>query len=176
MGDERDWGQPRGLSKRPESSVSERNGKIWHSLAEIYGTRWPNSYGDAPGKIWCQLFNSLSDDQIREAIAHCVKEFKVHPPTMGQFREVALLHAPARVPLRDPVEDMSDYATGANRVMYSIVMGKNGVSKNKLDRMLAEKKRLVHDFELLAQDDKPDWEKYIHLIDERLRYVMDHKH
>jgi hypothetical protein len=122
------------------------------------------------------MFNSLTDDQIRTGIALCVKEFKVHPPRMGQFREAAMLHTPAKVPLRDPVEDMSDYATGANRVMMTIVMEKNGVSNNKLNRMLAEKKRLVHDFELLAQDEKPNWEKYVHLIDQRLRYVMDHKH
>ena len=95
---------------------------------------------------------------------------------MGQFREVALLNTPPPVKPRDPVEDMSDYATGANRVMYAIVMGKNGVSDNQLKLMLAEKKRLVNDFELLAQeDDKPEWGKYISLIDERLRYVMDHQ-
>jgi hypothetical protein len=163
--------------KRQASSVSERNGKIWHSLVEIYGSRWIKEFGAEPGKIWCQMFNSLTDDQIREAIAHCIKEFKIHPPRMGQFREAALLHTPARVPLRDPVEDMSDYACGANRVMYTIVMEKNGVSKNKLNRMLAEKKRLVHDFELMAEDEetKPEWEKFIHLIDQRLRYAMDHK-
>ena len=162
------------MRKRPESSVSERNGKIWHSLAEIYGARWPNSYGDAPGKIWCQLFNSLTDHQIRYGIAQCVKEFKVHPPTMGQFREVALLNTPPPVKPRDPVEDMSHYATGANKVMFSIVKEKNGVSDYVLDKLLDEKRRLVEQYEVMAADKEitVDWKEFINVMDDRLRTVL----
>ena len=139
--------------------------------------RWVNSFGEAPGKIWRQLFDSLTDAQIHRGIIHFAKEDREHPPTMGAFRGVCLLHTPAQAQVRDALDDMSDYATGANRVMYAIVMGKHGVSKNKLNRMLAEKKRLVNDFELLAQEEeKPNWEKFIATIDQRLRYVMDHKH
>jgi len=86
------------------------------------------------------------------------------------------MHSPAQAQARDALDDMSDYACGANRVMYAIVKEKLGVSKNKLNRMLAEKKRLVHDFELLDQEEeKPSWEKFINTMDQRLRYVMDHK-
>ena len=57
--------------------VSERNGKIWHSLAEMYGPRWINDYGDSPPKMWCQLFDNLEDKHIAQAIAMLTK----HPPS-----------------------------------------------------------------------------------------------
>ncbi len=162
------------MKEQPASSVSERNGKIWHSLGEIYGRAWIREYGAEPGKIWCQMFNSLTDHQIREGIAHCVKEFKVHPPRMGQFREAALMHSPAKVPLRDPVEDMSHYATGANKVMFAIVKEKNGVSDYVLDKLLNEKRRLVDQYEVMAADEeiKVDWKEFINVMDDRLRTVI----
>ena len=174
MGDEIDSNQQKGLSKRPASSVSERDGKIWHSLGEIYGVRWVNSYGSAPGKIWRQLFDSLTDEQIHQGISHFAKEDREHPPTMGAFRGVCLLHTPAQAKLRDALDDMSHYATGANRVMMTIVMERNGVSDYVLDKLLNEKRRLVDQYEVMAADDeiKVDWEKFISVIDDRLRTVL----
>jgi hypothetical protein len=125
------------------------------------------------------MFTSLTDVQIQQAILKLVEHYPHHPPTLGEFVEMARLGISRDEALRDkprdPVEDMSHYATGANRVMYTIVMAKNGVSDPALKRMLAEKKRLVHDFELMAEDEetKPDWEKFVYLIDERLRHVLE---
>lgn len=174
MGDETDWNQPKGLSKRPASNVSERDGKIWHSLVEIFGVRWVNSYGSAPGKIWMQCFDALTDGQIHQGIAHFAKEDREHPPAMGAFRAVCLLHTPAQAQLRDALDDMSDYACGANRVMMAIVKERNGVSDYVLDKLLNEKRRLVDQYEVMDADDeiKVDWEKFINVMDDRLRTVL----
>lgn len=174
MGDEIDSDQQKGLRRRQASSVSERNGKIWHSLGEIFGVRWVNSYGDKPGKIWCQLFDSLTDAQIHQGIAHFANEDREHPPGTGNFKAVCLLHTPAQAQARDAVDDMSHYATGANRVMMTIVMEKNGVSDYALDKLLNEKRRLVDQYEVMDADKeiKVDWEKFIGVIDDRLRTVL----
>lgn len=178
MGDERYPLQEQRSREPTETNVSERHAKIWATIADTYGNRWNKSYGALPPKVWCQMFTSLTDQQIQQAILKLVEHYPHHPPTLGEFVEMARLgisREPAlRDKPRDPVDDMSHYATGANRVMMTIVMEKNGVSDYVLDKLLNEKRRLVDQYEVMDADDeiKVDWEKFISVIDDRLRAVL----
>lgn len=170
--------QERQSRELSETKVSERHAKIWATIADTYGNRWNKSYGALPPKVWCQMFTSLTDVQIQQAILKLVEHYPHHPPTLGEFVEMARLgisrDAVLRDKPRDPVEDMSHYATGANRVMYSIVMGKNGVSDYVLDKLLDEKRRLVNQYEVMEADKEitVDWEEFINVMNDRLRALL----
>lgn len=166
-------------SREPSATnVSERHAKIWATIADTYGNRWNKSYGALPPKVWCQMFTSLTDVQIQQAILKLVEHYPHHPPTLGEFVEMARLGIARESPLqdkpRDPVEDMSDYACGANRVMYTIVMERCGVNDYVLDKLLDEKRRLVSQYEVMNADKEitVDWEEFIKVMDDRLRTVL----
>ncbi len=173
MGDERDWDQQRGLKKRPASSVSERNGKIWHSLVEIFGVRWVNSYGDKPGKIWCQLFDALNDEQIHQGIAHFANEDREHPPPMGNFKAVCLMHTPTSLDAL-PEPDYDKWHKGGQKVMLRIVMARGGVSDKMRDKLIAEKNRIVGQYRVMDEDKEVevDWKEFIDVLDARLETMV----
>ncbi len=174
MGDERYPARDRLSSEPTADKVSERDAKIWQTIADCYGARWNKSYGDLPPRTWCQLFKSLTNQQVAQAIPKLTEHYPHHPPTLGEFIEVARLGIARAPALRDPVDDMSHYATGANKVMMAIVKEKNGVSDYVLDKLLNEKRRVVNQYEVMAADKeiKVDWKEFINVMDDRLRAVI----
>jgi len=124
------------------------------------------------------MFNSLTDQQIQQAILKLVEHYPHHPPTLGEFVEMARLGISREAPLqdkpRDLVEDMSPYACKANVIMMKIGVERGGFGGAELKMMLAEKKRLVEQYEVMDADEdtEVDWEGFLATMDERLRTVL----
>ncbi len=175
MGDERYPLQEQRSKELSETKVSERHAKIWATIADTYGNRWNKSYGPLPPKVWCQMFTSLNDSQIQKAILKLVEHYPHHPPTLGEFVEMARLGISREPVLRDaPEPDFSQWYKGANKVLFRIVKEPGGVSDYVLDKLLSEKRRLVEQFEVMAADEETDvdWAEFINTVDKRLRVVL----
>lgn len=167
-------------SEQPASSVSERNGKTWHSLGEIYGARWCRENGDLPGRVWCSMLNALTDAEIGNALALLVKQPRtdargnIHPPAAPEFWAAAKAGQPRTTTLiEDHSRDFSKYAKGASMVLLSIIRLKGGLGKETLAAVLREKARVVMDFEMLAKEEDVEWKHFIMTMDNRLLSVVD---
>ncbi len=163
--------------KQPASSHSERQGKTWHSLTEIYGARWIRDNGEAPGRVWCSMLNALTDTEIGTALATLVKSPRkdgrgnIHPPSAPEFWEAAKAQSPRTSPaLTDQRPDCSKYGSAGNRVLMYIVMSERGLGNEIMKLMVKEKDRLIADYELMASDGIDiNWSEFISVIDESLK-------
>lgn len=164
--------------KQPASSHSERQGKTWHSLCEIYGTRWIRENGEAPGRVWGSMINALTDHEIAATLAHLVKNPRkdgrgnIHPPSAPEFWEVAKAGAPRAYPaITHQEQTFSNYAIGANFRLMKIVMRERGMPDIKA--MVKEKNRIVADYDLMSSDGHDiEWDDFITVIDERLELTL----
>lgn len=167
--------------KKPESHVSERQGKTWHSLTEIYGGRWVRENGKGPGRVWCSMINALTDNEIATALGHLVKSPRkdgrgnVTMPNAPEFYEAAKAGAPRGHPaVEDHSRDNSMYGKGANSVLYLFISSKCGVDKAHLKLLLKEKARLVADYDMMAADGHEiDWKEFINVINTNLERVLE---
>lgn len=69
--------------------------RFWNSMAERFGKRWLDEYGDKPTKAWCDLIDRFTQEDITEALARLKdrpEHSRSHPPTHAEF-EVLLAKA-----------------------------------------------------------------------------------
>ncbi len=164
--------------ERPASSVSERQGKTWHSLGEIYGARWTRDNGDAPGRVWGSMINALTDNELATALANLVKNPRkdgrgnIHPPSAPEFYEAAKVGAArAHTMIEDHSRDFSHYGRVANFRLFLIIMREKGVPD--IAAMVKEKDRLVADFDMMRADGMDtEWESFTETIDKRLELIL----
>lgn len=173
--------RPNESPRQPALSPSERQGKTWHSLTEIYGARWIRDNGDAPGRVWNSMINALTDNEIATALANLVKNPRkdgrgnIHPPSAPEFWEAAKVGAPrAHTAIEDHSRDNSMYGKGANSVLYLLISSKCGVDKAHMKLLLKEKARLVADYDMMAADGHDiDWKEFINVINTNLERVLE---
>lgn len=171
-------GQPTSSSERPASNVSERQGKLWHSLGEIYGARWVRENGEAPGTVWKSMINGLTDNEIKHALALLVKQPRkdgrgnIHPPQAPEFWEAAKAGQSRYVAVTDQSRDISKYGRGANKVLLRLIMQECGVGEEFLQPLLKLKAQVVMDFEMIASEEEVEWKHFIKTVDERLRSLL----
>ncbi len=172
--------RPNESPRRPALIPSERQGKTWHSLTEIYGARWIRDNGDAPGRVWNSMINALTDNEISTALANLVKNPRkdgrgnIHPPSAPEFWEAAKVGTPrSRTAIEDHSRDNSKYGRGANQVLMLLVSSVGGIGKDHMKLLLKEKARLVADFDMMAADgEEIDWREFITVINTNLERVL----
>jgi hypothetical protein len=68
--------------------------RLWERMGEIYGHRWPSSYGDDPltgaGRTWAKGLAGLSAEQIGDGVSACMASAEPWPPTLPEFRALCL--------------------------------------------------------------------------------------
>lgn len=172
--------RPNESPKQQGSSPSERQGKTWHSLTEIYGARWIRENGDAPGRVWGSMINALTDNQIATALAHLVKTPRkdgrgnIHPPSAPEFWEAAKAGMPRPQPsLSDNSHDFSHYGKGANFRLLRLILREGGLDDAHVKPMVKEKNRIVNDYDMMAADGLDiDWDEFVTTIDKNLDRVL----
>lgn len=58
---------------------------MWATLADMYGARFVQTYGDRPGPMWRKLIESLTDEQLQVGIDRLMAEGGAFVPTLPQF-------------------------------------------------------------------------------------------
>lgn len=76
--------RPTESSKAPPA-VSNRAVLFWARMGELYGNTWTQGHGEIPTPLWCQMLDSLSDDQVKRGLQACAKDTDSFPPSLGQF-------------------------------------------------------------------------------------------
>ena len=66
-------------------AVSSRAVLFWARMGELYGNTWTQSHGEVPTPLWCQMLDSLTDDQVKRGLQACAKDTDSFPPSLGQF-------------------------------------------------------------------------------------------
>lgn len=85
--------------------------RFWKTMAERYGSRWFESYGDKPTTAWRDCIDPFSPKDIGMAI-ECLSQkdsTRQYPPTEPEFR--ALLQNAARGNAK-PAEDPAEFRRG----------------------------------------------------------------
>ena len=62
---------------------------FWDRMFELYGMKWPNSYGEDPTEMWVSLMGSLDKYQIKWAVKCLVDTGDGFVPTMPQVAALA---------------------------------------------------------------------------------------
>lgn len=68
--------------------------RLWERMGEIYGHRWPSSYGDdalkGAGRTWAKGLAGITPDQVADGISACMASAEPWPPTLPEFRGMCL--------------------------------------------------------------------------------------
>lgn len=64
----------------------DRAFRVWAVLAEMYGTKLLNAYGDKPGPMWRRVIGELTDVQIRAGLDALMRSGSAFAPTLPEFR------------------------------------------------------------------------------------------
>lgn len=72
------------------ATPDERAWRVWERMAEFYGSRFAENYGDAPTKSWIDAIDLLTDAQITFGLKYVRLTTPDHPPTLGRFQRCCL--------------------------------------------------------------------------------------
>lgn len=73
---------------------------FWARMGELYGNTWTQGHGEVPTPLWCQMLDSLTDEQVKRGLQACAKDTDSFPPSLGQF--LAWTKPPQTPPLTVP--------------------------------------------------------------------------
>ena len=144
------------LDKRPDWT-NDRNARVWETLANMYGERFVRAYGDYPPKIWAQLINRMSDDQIKQSLAMLGKHYP-HPPSMPEFysagKTPGVRFAGGNPQLTHERPKLSKWGVLGNRVFMRHMLRSGGMGE-RLAPMLKVKNDFVRDQEKFQSEGEP---------------------
>lgn len=77
----------------PKKPISPRAKRFWQRLAEWYGSRLAEQYGEDPPPDWCEIIDRSDNEAVKRGLSIIRSKYLQHPPTFPQFDE---LMAPAK--------------------------------------------------------------------------------
>lgn len=80
--------------------------RFWRSMAERFGRRWLEEYGDTPTRAWADELAPWPADTVKTALAMMGQRAWVHPPTLPQFQQLL------RDADRAPTKSSEDFVRG----------------------------------------------------------------
>lgn len=69
--------------------------QLWRLLAQTWGNRFLENYGNAPNEAWSAALANLSAQQCKHALGQLIKSGTPHPPTLPEFMVEARKYRPA---------------------------------------------------------------------------------
>jgi hypothetical protein len=69
----------------PKSIVSARAKRVWQRLAEWYGSRFIEQYGEAPPEDWSATIDRADNETVKRGLAVIRSKHPAHPPTFPEF-------------------------------------------------------------------------------------------
>ncbi len=129
--------------------------RLWERMAAIYGHRWASAYGEAPeregtltvaGDTWARGLAGLTPVQIGEGIDRCLASGEPWPPTLPEFRALAL-GIPALAVVRAEVRPGAPAVSAFTRAVWSRLDGwaYQRADADRADRMLREAYELTRE-------------------------------
>ena len=61
---------------------------LWVAMAEMYGTKWTNHYGDTPNATWAAGLAGLTDRHIDRGINAVMDSGDEWPPSLPKFKSL----------------------------------------------------------------------------------------
>jgi len=59
--------------------------QLWRRLADIWGARFTQQFGDSPNPTWTEALTPLPLDHAREALRTLIASGTPHPPTLPEL-------------------------------------------------------------------------------------------
>lgn len=154
--------------------------RFWKTMAERYGSRWLETYGDKPTHAWRELLAAYSPKDIGVAIEMLANrdETRQHPPTEPAFK--ALLQHAARAGSK-PTEDPGELRRGYWRsTIIEAVARQLGFTHASLEPVLIANKslglamkRLLDDVDELEHATGQRTSGQHDMVDARCRQIVD---
>ncbi len=124
-------------------------------MAAIYGHRWASAYGDAPeregsltiaGDTWARGLSGITPAQIGDGIERCLASGEPWPPTLPEFRALAL-GIPTIALVRAEVRPGAPAISPFTRAVWMRLDGwaYQRADADRADRMLREAYELTRD-------------------------------